>query len=94
MNVDLHLFEKSPIGDYEKPESARARALLLDATFKALSGNAEEAKTRFLSISESFFAHPSIRVNALIKAASLFMTLEQVYFINFSTYFLSVDVLI
>ncbi|VUZ39712.1 unnamed protein product [Hymenolepis diminuta] len=77
MNVDLHLFEKSPIGDYEKPESARARALLLDATFKALSGNAEEAKTRFLSIGDNFFAHPSIRVNALIKAASLFMTLEQ-----------------
>nr|CUU97344.1 hypothetical transcript [Hymenolepis microstoma] len=76
MNVDLHLFENSILGDHEKPESARARALLLDATFKALSGDAEEAKSRFLSIGETFFAHPSIRVNALIKAAALFMTLD------------------
>lgn len=76
MNVDLYLFESSPLGDREKPESAMARALLLDATFKALSGNAEEAKSRFLSIGETCFAHPSIRVNALIKAAALFMTLD------------------
>ncbi|KAM7534876.1 hypothetical protein Aperf_G00000104839 [Anoplocephala perfoliata] len=77
LKVDLYVFEKSPLGDREKPESARARALLLEATFNALLGETEEAKTRFLSIGESFFAHPSIRVNALIKAAALFMTVQQ-----------------
>ncbi|VDO01753.1 unnamed protein product [Rodentolepis nana] len=90
MNVDLYLFEKSPLGDREKPESARSRALLLDTTFKALSGDAEEAKSRFLTIGETCFAHPSIRVNALIKAAALFMTLDNVRFISLSTCFLSV----
>ena len=77
-NVNLYSFEKSRFGIYEKPESARARALLLEATYKALAGEAEEAKSQFLSIGETIFAHPSIRVNALIKAAALFMTLDQV----------------
>ncbi|CDS43297.1 mitochondrial import receptor subunit tom70 [Echinococcus multilocularis] len=75
--VDLHAFEKSRFGDREKPESARARALLLDSTFKALSGDAEEAKSRFLSIGETLFAHPTIRVNALIKAGALYMTIDK-----------------
>ncbi|KAH9279487.1 Mitochondrial import receptor subunit TOM70 [Echinococcus granulosus] len=75
--VDLHAFEKSRFGDREKPESARARALLLDTTFKALSGDAEEAKSRFLSIGETLFAHPTIRVNALIKAGALYMTIDK-----------------
>lgn len=85
MNVDLYVFDESPLGDREKPESARARALLLDTTFKALSGEGEEAKTKFLAIGDTFFAHPSIRVNALIKAASLFMTIDQVRFVYQST---------
>ncbi|KAL5105889.1 Mitochondrial import receptor subunit TOM70 [Taenia crassiceps] len=76
-SVDLHAFEKSIFGNREKPESARARAILLDATFKALSGDAEEAKTRFLSIGEAMFAHPTIRVNALIKAGALYMTIDK-----------------
>ncbi|KAL5961081.1 Mitochondrial import receptor subunit TOM70 [Taenia solium] len=76
-NVDLHAFERSIFGDREKPESARARALLLEATFMALSGDAEEAKARFLSIGEALFAHPTIRVNALIKAGALYMTIDK-----------------
>ncbi|VDM33183.1 unnamed protein product [Hydatigera taeniaeformis] len=76
--VDLHAFEKSCFGDREKPESARARALLLDATFKSLAGDAEEAKSKFLSIGETLFAHPTIRVNALIKAGALYMVSDKV----------------
>ncbi|VDD81798.1 unnamed protein product [Mesocestoides corti] len=76
-SVNLTDFEHSRFGDREKPESARARALLLDATYKALSGAAEEAKAQLLAVGETMFAAPSVRVNALIKAACLFMTLEQ-----------------
>ncbi|VDK22687.1 unnamed protein product [Taenia asiatica] len=76
-NVDLRAFERSAFGDREKPESARARALLLEATFMALSGDVEEAKARFLSIGEALFAHPTIRVNALIKAGALYMTIDK-----------------
>ena len=64
-------FERSRLGRREKPEGARARALLIDATYKALAGFAEEAKAQFLAVGETMFAAPSVRVNALIKAACL-----------------------
>lgn len=71
-------FAQSSLREREQPIAAKARALLIDATFKALSGCAEVAKAQFIDIGEEMYAQPSVRVNALIKAASLTMTVNQV----------------
>ncbi len=76
--MDQRVFAKSPLSNREAPVAARARALLLDGTFKALSGQAEAAKAQFLSVGEEMYALPDTRVNALIKAACLAMTIDQV----------------
>jgi len=75
--VSLVDFAQSSLREREQPIAAKARALLIDATFKALSGCAEVAKAQFIDIGEEMYAQPSVRVNALIKAASLTMTVNQ-----------------
>ncbi|KAL7055208.1 hypothetical protein AAHC03_024516 [Spirometra sp. Aus1] len=75
--VELADFVKSSLGARERPIAAKSRALLIDATFKALSGFSEEAKTHFQAVGEEMYASRRVRVNALIKAACLSMTVDQ-----------------
>ncbi|VDN37765.1 unnamed protein product [Dibothriocephalus latus] len=70
-------FVKSSLADRERPIAAKARAQLIESTFKALSGFSEEAKTTFLAVGEEMYASRRVRVNALIKAACLAMTVDQ-----------------
>ncbi|VDL96954.1 unnamed protein product [Schistocephalus solidus] len=75
--VELSDFVKSSLGARERPIAAKSRALLIESTFKALSGFSEEAKTSFLAVGEEMYASRRVRVNALIKAACLAMTVDQ-----------------